>query len=133
MAHLGRREAQLGTDLAQGPTLGVQVGCPLCRRHRNESQPDRFTQSTVLPTARSRTLLRSDAVQRIGMPSRTSVHDRGRYPLDSNLQGRIAVMSSDALEFDVALSFAGEDRSLVEKVPKYYATQTFDSSMTNIS
>jgi hypothetical protein len=29
IAHCGRREAQLGTDLAQGPTLGVQVGCTL--------------------------------------------------------------------------------------------------------
>jgi hypothetical protein len=52
------------------------------------------------------------------MPSRTSVQDRWRYPSDTNLQGRIAVMSSDAFEFDVALSYAGEDRSLVEKVAK---------------
>jgi hypothetical protein len=29
LAHGGPGEAQLGTDLAQGPTLGVQVGCPL--------------------------------------------------------------------------------------------------------
>jgi hypothetical protein len=29
IAHRGRREAQLGTDLAQSPTLGVQVGCTL--------------------------------------------------------------------------------------------------------
>ena len=29
MAHRGRRDAQLGTDLAQGPALGVQVGCTL--------------------------------------------------------------------------------------------------------
>jgi hypothetical protein len=29
MAHRGRRDAQLGTDLAQGPILGVQVGCTL--------------------------------------------------------------------------------------------------------
>jgi hypothetical protein len=27
MAHRGRRDAQLSTDLAQTPTLGVQVGC----------------------------------------------------------------------------------------------------------
>jgi hypothetical protein len=34
-------DAQLGTDLAQGPTLGVQVGCTLNvhERNRNESQP----------------------------------------------------------------------------------------------
>ena len=29
IAHRGRRDAQLGTDLAQGPALGVQVGCTL--------------------------------------------------------------------------------------------------------
>ena len=29
MAHCRRRDAQLGTDLAQGPALGVQVGCTL--------------------------------------------------------------------------------------------------------
>jgi hypothetical protein len=29
LAHRGRRDAQLGTDLAQGPTLAVQVGCIL--------------------------------------------------------------------------------------------------------
>jgi hypothetical protein len=29
MAHRGRRDVQLRTDLAQGPTLGVQVGCTL--------------------------------------------------------------------------------------------------------
>ena len=29
VAHRCRREAQLGTDLAQGPALGVQVGCTL--------------------------------------------------------------------------------------------------------
>ena len=29
LAHGGRSDAQLGTDLAQGPTLGVQVGCTL--------------------------------------------------------------------------------------------------------
>ena len=33
--------AQLGTDLAQAPTLGVEVGCALHPlRRRNESQPD---------------------------------------------------------------------------------------------
>ena len=26
LAHCGRRDAQLGSDLAQGPALGVQVG-----------------------------------------------------------------------------------------------------------
>jgi hypothetical protein len=41
---MGRRDAQLGTDLAQGPTLGVQVGCPLNvhERHHNESQPEHW-------------------------------------------------------------------------------------------
>ena len=29
LAHRGRREAQLGTDLAQTPTLALQVGCTL--------------------------------------------------------------------------------------------------------
>jgi hypothetical protein len=29
LAHWGRGNAQLGTDLAQAPTLGVQVGCTL--------------------------------------------------------------------------------------------------------
>jgi hypothetical protein len=29
MAHSGPGNAQLGTDVAQGPTLDVQVGCPL--------------------------------------------------------------------------------------------------------
>jgi hypothetical protein len=29
MAHGGSGNTQLGTDLAQGPTLGVQVGCTL--------------------------------------------------------------------------------------------------------
>ena len=29
LAHRGRRDAQFGTDLAQGPTLGVQIGCTL--------------------------------------------------------------------------------------------------------
>ena len=29
LAHRGPGNAQLGTDLAQGPTLGVQVGCTL--------------------------------------------------------------------------------------------------------
>ena len=29
LAHRGRSEAQLRTDLAQGPALGVQVGCTL--------------------------------------------------------------------------------------------------------
>jgi hypothetical protein len=34
------------------------------------------------------------------------------------LPGRMAVMSFEAFEFDAALSYAGEDRSLVEKVAK---------------
>jgi hypothetical protein len=40
MAHCRRRDAQLGTDLAQGPALAVQVGCTLNvhERHGNESQ-----------------------------------------------------------------------------------------------
>jgi hypothetical protein len=29
MAHRGPGNVQLGTDLAQGPTLGLQVGCML--------------------------------------------------------------------------------------------------------
>jgi hypothetical protein len=29
MAHCRRRDAQLGTNLAQGPALAVQVGCTL--------------------------------------------------------------------------------------------------------
>ena len=42
IADRGLREAQLGSDLAQGPALGVQVGRTLkiqCA-HRNESQRD---------------------------------------------------------------------------------------------
>jgi hypothetical protein len=41
MAHSGPGNAQLGTDVAQGPTLDVQVGCPLNvqRRHRNGAVP----------------------------------------------------------------------------------------------
>ena len=39
IAHGGRGEAKLGTDLAQRPALGVQVGCTLNvhRGHRNQS------------------------------------------------------------------------------------------------
>jgi hypothetical protein len=39
------RDAQLRTDLAQGPTLGVQVGCTLNHppRYRNEPQSDRLS------------------------------------------------------------------------------------------
>jgi hypothetical protein len=37
MAHAGPRNAQLGTDLAQGPTLGVQVGCRQQTRGRGLS------------------------------------------------------------------------------------------------
>jgi hypothetical protein len=33
LAHRGPGNAQLGTDLAQGPALGVQVGCTLSVHH----------------------------------------------------------------------------------------------------
>jgi hypothetical protein len=44
IANPGRREAQFGTDLAQSPTLGVQIGRPLNvhARNRSESQPERL-------------------------------------------------------------------------------------------
>jgi hypothetical protein len=37
--------AQLGSDLAQGPALGVEVGCTLIvhGRYRNQSQEDRLS------------------------------------------------------------------------------------------
>jgi hypothetical protein len=37
------------------------------------------------------------------------------------------------VEFEVALSYASEDRSLVEKLPKYCTTEAFDYSVTSIS
>jgi hypothetical protein len=119
------------TDLVHGTALGVQVRRTLNIHGRNRNQsPDRFTLIDCFADSKVQNPLRSDAVQRIGVPSRTSVHDRGRYPSEYNLHGRIAVMSSDAFEFDVALSYAGEDRSLVEKVAKVLRDATKSQETT---
>jgi hypothetical protein len=57
LADCAPMNAQLGTDLAQSPALGVQVGCTLNiheRRH-NESGQDGFRESGCFAGARSRT------------------------------------------------------------------------------
>jgi hypothetical protein len=68
MADSSPGNAQLGTDLAQGPTLAVQVGCTLNvhERHRNESQPEHWR-------LRVRTPRYTKVLGALGSPVRSAV------------------------------------------------------------
>ena len=84
LAHRGRRDAQLGTDLAQGPTLGVQVSRTL--QVHGGSVTSLYLTSVESPRSCCRSRERRNAEK--NRPSQRKLREAARLPA-VNTRGRL--------------------------------------------